>query len=228
LDRLDPLAPEAQCSRCGVPFENPAPLHGSPLCGLCRRGATPFEWARGFGAYEEDLRRVVHLLKYSRMEALARPLGARLAGLLAQAGPVDLIVPVPLYWWRRWRRGFNQSELLAREVSRLAGVPCGRNVLVRRKNTESQTGLTNRQRRLNVQGAFVVRRPDLVAGRAVAVVDDVITTGATVGACARALKRAGAARVVIVALARARRRWVDLPAAAAPPPPRRREAVCTP
>jgi ComF family protein len=220
LDRLDPLPPEALCGRCGVPFENPAPLHGTPLCGLCRRGATPFEWARGYGAYEGDLRRLVHLLKYSGMEELARPLGARLTSLLAQAGPADLIVPVPLFWWRRWRRGFNQSELLAREVSRRSGVELGRNVLVRRKDTPTQTGLTNRQRRLNVQGAFLVRRPDLVAGRTVVVVDDVITTGATVGACARALKRAGAARVVVVALGRARRRLLDLPA--------KPEAVCTP
>lgn len=193
---------------------------------MCRRGATPFDWARGYGVYEGHLRQVIHLLKYDGMESLARPLGVLLAGLLVQAGPVDLLVPVPLYWWRLWRRGFNQSELLAREVSGLAGVPLAAGVLRRSKNTATQTGLTSHQRRLNVRGAFQVSRPDTVAGKTVALVDDVITTGATVGACARALRRAGAARVVVLALARARRRYLDLPAAGVPPRPKALEAAC--
>ena len=226
LDGLEPLAPQAQCGRCGVPFGNEAPLHGTPLCALCRRGATPFEWARGFGAYEGHLRQLIHLLKYAGMEPLAKPLGRRLASLLADAGPVDLIVPVPLHWWRRWRRGFNQSELLAAEVSRFTGTPLGARVLRRRRNTASQTGLTSHQRRLNVRGAFVVRQPEAVAGKTIVLVDDVITTGATVGACTRALRRAGAARVLVLSLARARRRYQDLPATAAPPPPKTLEAAC--
>ena len=226
LAGLEPLAPLAQCSRCGLPFESGAPLHGAGLCGLCRREATPFDWARGYGAYEGSLRQLIHLLKYGRMEALGQPLAERLAPLLAEAGPADLIVPVPLYWLRSWRRGFNQSEMVARELSRLTGLPLDRRCLRRTRDTASQTGLTRRQRRLNVRGAFTVRLPDRVRGKTIVLVDDVITTGATVGACARALKRAGASRVVVVALARARQRYLDMPAGAAPDQPRSLEAVC--
>lgn len=226
LDGLEPLAPGSQCSRCGVPFENEAPLHGTALCGLCRREATPFDWARGYGVYEGGLRQLIHLLKYGGIESLARPLAARLATLLPEAGPVDLIVPAPLHWRRRWKRGFNQSELVARELSRLTGVPLEARGLRRRRDTGSQTGLTRRQRRLNVQGALVAGRRAALAGKSIVLVDDVITTGATVGACAQALKRAGAARVVVLALARARRRYVDVPAAVAPPHPQVREAAC--
>lgn len=224
LGGLQPLAAAAQCARCGVPFENDTPLHGATLCALCRRGATAYDWARGFGAYEGELRHLIHLLKYRGMEPLARPLAERLASLVPQAGTIDLIVPVPLHRRRRRHRGFNQSELLAAELGRLVRLPVDRRLLRRRRDTETQTGLTHRQRRLNVQGAFEVRRPERVAGKTIALVDDVITTGATAAACALTLRRAGAARVVVLALARARRRLLDLPAS--PPPPLAREASC--
>jgi len=144
------------------------------------------------------------------MRPLVRPLGQWLATVLSEAGSVDLIVPVPLDGRRQRSRGFNQSELLAAELSRLSRVPLNARVLRRHRSTQTQTGLTHRQRRLNVQGAFRVRRPEVLAGRSVALVDDVITTGATAAACARVLKRAGARRVVVIALARARRRLVDI------------------
>lgn len=229
IDGLTPLAARNQCARCGLPFENEAPLDGAGLCGLCRRGATEFDWARGYGAYEGVLRHLVHLLKYGGMEPLAGPLGARLATLLPQAGRIDVIVPVPLDRRRQRARGFNQSELLAAELSRLSGVPLDARVLRRRRATQTQTGLTHRQRRLNVQGAFVVERPGAIAGKHVALVDDVITTGATAGACARVLKNAGAERVVVLALGRARRRVVDLegiPSRAVFAKPLSQEAAC--
>ena len=167
------------------------------------------DWVRGFGAYEGNLRRLIHLLKYDGMRPLARPLAARLGALLAETPPVDLIVPVPLNRWRLWSRGFNQAELLAAELSRLSGVPFAAGVLRRRRATRSQTGLSIEQRRENVRGAFEVRRPQRIAGRSVALLDDVITTGATLAACAEALKQAGATRVVGLALARAPRRAVE-------------------
>ena len=225
IQAVEPLAATGQCTRCGLPFANEAPLHGANLCGLCRRGATDFDWARGYGAYEGVLRRLIQLLKYDGMEPLARPLGARLAQVLSQAEPVDLIIPVPLDRRRERSRGFNQSELIARELSRITGVPIDRRTLRRERPTETQTGLTHSQRRLNVQGAFRVRHPERVAGKRVALVDDVITTGATVDACARTLKRAGAARVIVLALARARRRLLDVPAPA-PAAEISREAAC--
>lgn len=211
LAAVEPLPAEAVCSRCGVPRENEAPVDGAGLCGSCRLELPEFDWARGYGAYEGTLRHLIHLLKYAGMRPLARPLAARLAALRAEAGPVDLIVAVPLHAGRQRTRGFNQAELLARELSRVWGVSYEDGALRRIRATETQTGLTNRQRRENVAGAFEARRPGSVAGWNVLLVDDVITTGATAASSARALKRAGAARVAVVALARARRQLVDLP-----------------
>ena len=217
LDSLSPLDARSVCSQCGLPFENQFPLHGAGTCGLCRRSATVFDWARGYGAYEGPLRQMIHLLKYEGMRPLARPLGSRLFGLLQQAGLVDLIVPVPLDRSRLRDRGFNQSELLAKELSRASGIAMDAALLRRSRRTETQTGLSHAQRRQNVQGAFVLRRPQSLSGKRVALVDDVITTGATASACAAVLKRAGAERVVVLALARARRRIVDIPGSGQPP-----------
>lgn len=114
-------------------------------------------------------------------------------------------MPVPLHWRRRLERGFNQSELLAEAVARRYGQrPV--HAIRRRRHTEAQAGLSNAGRRTNVAGAFAVVRKDAVAGRRIILVDDVMTTGATAAACARALKRAGAQRVVLITLARVDRR----------------------
>jgi ComF family protein len=132
-----------------------------------------------------------------------------LGALLAQALPrelgFDAVVPMPLHWRRRWQRGFNQSELLAREIARKWGVPVS--ALVRRKRaTAPQAGLTSAQRRKNVEGAFQVGKGTRLKGMRLLLIDDVLTTGATASACARALKRAGAAQVTFLALARRDRR----------------------
>ncbi|MCS7026669.1 MAG: ComF family protein [Bryobacteraceae bacterium] len=123
---------------------------------------------------------------------------------------IDVIVPVPMHWWRAWRRGFNQAELLAKEVSRRAGVRMCR--AVRRKRwTPPQAGLSNRARRQNVSGLFEVTKPAEIRGLHVLLVDDVLTTGATASACASALKRAGARAVSVLTLARADRRVEPFP-----------------
>jgi ComF family protein len=117
----------------------------------------------------------------------------------------DVIVPMPLHWRRRWQRGFNQSELLARVLGKRTGLPVA-NAVIRRKATAAQAGMTSAERRTNVAGAFQVRKRRFVEGRHVLLIDDVLTTGATAGACAAALKRAGARRVTVLTLARADRR----------------------
>jgi ComF family protein len=112
------------------------------------------------------------------------------------------LVPVPLHPRRRYERGFNQAELLAAALARRSGLALSTDVLVRRKDTSPQAGLSSAARRRNVAGAFAVRRRPKVAGRALVLVDDVTTTGATAAACARALRQAGAAEVRLITVAR--------------------------
>jgi len=118
---------------------------------------------------------------------------------------------MPLHWRKRWQRGFNQSELLAREIGRRSNVPV-KNELRRVRFTSAQAGLTNAKRRLNVSGAFRSKKKHSLAGKRVLLVDDVMTTGASAASCARALKLAGAGQVTVLTLARVDRRGsVDLP-----------------
>jgi len=173
------------------------------LCGACREGATVFDRLRAFGAYEAELRALIVLLKYNRVRPLARPLAGWLAALLhgdRELSAVDAIVPVPLHPARQRTRSYNQSELLARQLGRWTGLPARRGWLRRIKDTPSQTGLTHQQREANVRGAFACKDGGTEAR--ILLVDDVCTTGATLNSCARALKRAGAARVNAVVVAR--------------------------
>jgi ComF family protein len=200
-----PLTAEHFCVSCGTAFLNPAPLDNSGLCGLCRRGLTGFDSAVCFGEYDDELRRLIHLFKYSGVAQLARPLSRMLLSAVPRSARFDAIVPMPLHWTRRWRRGFNQAELIARELARSLGVPVVK-ALARSRATAPQAGLTRAQRRSNVSGSFRVHRPTIIAGAHVLLVDDVMTTGATLSGAAAALKRAGARRVTAATVARADRR----------------------
>lgn len=203
------LAADVYCVDCKTPFLNHFPLDEQGRCSLCRLGLTGFDTAYTFGSYQETLRTLIHLFKYNQVRPLARPLGALLARAIPREHRFDLIVPMPLHWKKRWSRGYNQSELLAREVARRWGIPVAK--IVRRvKATAPQAGLTNSKRRLNVQGAFRIRKPANVKGLRILLIDDVLTTGATAGACARVLKRAGASHVAVAAVARTERRMETL------------------
>jgi ComF family protein len=149
------------------------------------------------------MRRLVHGLKYADRHDGVRLLGRWLASAGAELLPhADVLVPVPLHPWRLWQRRFNQSALLAQALARQTGHPVTANVLIRVRRTASQVGLSPDQRRRNVEGAFRIRATPhrTVDGRSVVLVDDVRTTGATVEACARALRRAGARRVDVLTL----------------------------
>jgi ComF family protein len=181
-------------------------------CLLCQRVDPPFERAVAYGSYEGGLRDLIHLLKYQQVHPAAAVLGRMLAGAIAnleQTMPVGRIavVPVPLHKRKQAQRGFNQAELIAREalknLTRPKRFELCRGVLLRHRETESQIGLTNRQRRVNVQAAFSLSDPTRISKRDILLIDDVYTTGATISECARVLLRAGAARVWVASVARA-------------------------
>jgi ComF family protein len=198
------LSAEHFCAACGTPFLNASPLDSAGLCGLCRRGLTGFDAAFSFGEYDGELRRLIHLFKYEGVRDLAAPLARMLLRALPRPCAFDVIVPMPLHWWRRWQRGFNQADLLARRLERPLGVPLVR-ALRRARGTAPQAGLTRAQRRANVAGSFRIRDGAAVAGRHILLIDDVMTTGATLSAAAAVLKRARARRVTAVTVARADR-----------------------
>jgi ComF family protein len=205
-----PLEADFFCAVCNMPFANSYPLDERGVCAACRSGLRGFDYAASFGIYEGSLRSLIHLYKYSGMKPLARLLAGYLDRALSMEKQFDVVVPVPLHWRRKWQRGFNQSELLARHVAKHRGIPV-LNALRRRRATATQAGLASAGRRRNVAGAFAVKRGARMAARLaggrILLIDDVMTTGATAGACATALKRAGAKSVSLLTLARVDRRW---------------------
>lgn len=199
----EPLAAEFYCVSCRTPFVNRFPLDEDGQCPLCRMGLKGFDAVYTYGSYEGRLRRLIHLYKFHGMRPLAVDFGRWMARAIPREQQFDAIVPMPLHWTRRFQRGFNQSELLAQEIARRWNVPVVEAVQ-RPKRRDPQAGLTNAQRRKNVQGVFHV--PQRLDGQRILLIDDVMTTGATASACARAMKRAGAAHVALAAVARTDRR----------------------
>ena len=182
----------------------------APLCDLCRRATPRFRRAVAYGAYDGPLRDLVHILKYQRVKPAAVRLGRLLHQALTAVGLPEamLAVPVPLWKDKRRERGFNQAEEIARAFLRCqkgGGIQLKTGLLVRNRETISQTGLTRHQRRANLRGAFCVVHPRQLEGRNVLLVDDVMTTGATANECSRVLLGAGAKQVWVATVARATR-----------------------
>ncbi|MCA0418206.1 MAG: ComF family protein [Proteobacteria bacterium] len=191
------------CERLGTPF--PVDLGAGLLSPAAIADPPVFARARAVCRFEGTARELVHRLKYGDRVELSLTLGR----MMAQAGrelaaEADLILPVPLHRTRLWRRRFNQAAALARTVSRETGLPLVTTALTRIRRTRQQVGLTRAQRADNLQGAFQVSAAarGLVEGRRVLLVDDVLTTGATVNAASRALLRAGASAVDVLTFAR--------------------------
>jgi ComF family protein len=191
------------CPRLGIPFVyDPGP----ELLSMEAIANPPaYQRARAAVRYDDVARTLVHALKYQDRTDLAPAMGRWMARagkeLLAEA---DALIPVPLHWKRGWSRRYNQSGALARVISRQSGVKVASEALRRVRATEQQIGLSRAQRASNVQGAFkvAVERMADIQGRRVILIDDVLTTGATVDACARALLRAKAAQVDVLVFAR--------------------------
>ncbi|CAO3414589.1 ComF family protein [Azospirillum doebereinerae] len=189
------------CACCGLPFEYEA--QDGNLCGACLAEPPAFARARAVLVYDDGSRPLVLGFKHGDRIHAAGAYG----GWLARAGAelltdADALVPVPLHWSRLFRRRYNQAALLAQALSKRSGVPTVPDLLVRRRATPTQGGLDRKGRHRNVKGAFRLRGGQSVDGKRVVLVDDVLTTGATLAECARVLTRAGAARVDVLTLAR--------------------------
>jgi ComF family protein len=213
-----PVLSGPSCARCGDALASPAfesPQSSAALCRTCRLAPPPFVRAVAFGLYQDRMKAAIHALKYDRLHPAANGLGRMLAAAIAQLAPTApaemLVVPVPLHRSKYAERGFNQARSLA--VSALEALrkshpewrlTLASSTLMRLRATDSQAGLTPRQRRLNVRAAFSVSDPSAVAARHILLIDDIFTTGATARAASQALIRAGAASVYVATLARAR------------------------
>jgi ComF family protein len=189
---------DAGCTTCGLPLQ----ATEASTCAVCLARPPRIARTRAAVAYDELTRSLAIRLKYGRKVAIARTMARYMAPLIGEANGDALLVPVPLHRTRLWGRGFNQSALVARELSRRLKVANGPLILCRTRRTPPLKGMSPLQRRKAVAGAFAVRDKAAVAGRTIILVDDVLTTGSTAEACARTLKRAGAARVELISWAR--------------------------
>ena len=208
MDTLSQTLPEPLCSLCGRPIVSSAVTQGItlPKCHFCRNDLYAFDFARSFGAYTPRMARAILLLKYGNVTPLGMWFARRLASLVQhqpQCFAVDAVIPVPLDQGRLRERGYNQAELIAKPLARLLGIPYRTYLLVRTRPRPNQLRLTRRERWETVRGAYATHKTAKIDKLRVILVDDVFTTGATLDACSRALKGAGAARVVGLTVARA-------------------------
>jgi competence protein ComFC len=214
------------CQQCGQPLQIPGfartnespgevsgvTIAGKPaqglVCQVCQGKTYAFDWVRSYANYQAALVRAIILLKFEQMEPLGAWFAARLAEIAKRQGGMfmaDVVVPVPLHRQPERERGYNQADLIARPLARRLGLPYRAVLLVRTKPRPDKQVLTLEERWQSVRGAFATRPGSQVDNLRVLLVDDVMTTGATLDACARALREAGAKSVVGLTVARAAR-----------------------
>jgi ComF family protein len=194
---------EPACARCQRPFGSAIAADGA-ICAPCLADPPRHDGVAAGTLYNDASRKLVLAFKHGKRIALAPMLARMIAARLPELDGEWLVVPVPLHPWRLWRRGFNQSALLAREIGRTREQPVLVDALVRRKPTPTLGGLGRAARARALSGAIAVnaKRAASLKGASIVLVDDVMTSGATSDACVRALKRAGAGRVVVACFAR--------------------------
>lgn len=216
LQELEPV-PEPLCGCCGRPLfasiapaaraESAAAPHTELCCRLCRAHFYAFDGARSFAVYNRALSEAILLLKYEQVVPLADWFGARLAQIAIQAGrdwQADVVVPVPLHRDRRRERGYNQAELIARSVARRLDLPFSSRLLIRTRPRPPRLVLSRAEHWKSVRGAYATSDGVKIDNRRVLLVDDVLTTGATLDSCSRALKKAGASAVFGLTVGRVR------------------------
>lgn len=188
------LLPQPGCEICGKPLGRPG------VCIECLERRPEFDRVVSYACFDGIIRDIIHAFKYRKKTVFKRFLGELVSGLLTEMDiDIDIITPVPLYWTRLFSRGFNQAALIAKEVSWRTGIALDCSVLKKTRKTAIQVSLSGKEREKNLKGAFVASG---VKGKAVMVIDDVITTGATANEVARALKSAGASYVLFAGVAR--------------------------
>jgi competence protein ComFC len=199
---------DPMCNRCGRPFPAIVEQHAgaaAPLCKLCRDNTFAFDRARSFGVYDTALHNAILLLKYEEVTRLGHWFAERLAEVIAREPEefrADVVVPVPLHPARQRERGYNQAELIARPLAKKLGIKQGSYLLMRTKPRPARLVLSRKEHWESVRGAYATRKGLKVDNLRILLIDDVMTTGATLDACARALKKAGAASVVGLTVAR--------------------------
>ena len=197
IESIDTISPPV-CRKCGIPTEE-------YMCFECRERNYVFTMARSAAIYDGSLRNAIHLFKYSRRIVLADPLAQLMIRCLPDTrlvGKFDIVVPIPIHPSRMRERGFNQAEELARRLCEAINIPMNTQVLYKLKKTRHQANLPEDERLINLQGSFAVRNADMIRGRRVLIVDDVMTTGSTLNEAAQVLLSAGAGEVYGYTLAR--------------------------
>jgi ComF family protein len=207
LSSFEPVA-EPMCALCGRPFASEIAAEAiQPLCRLCRLQYYAFDGARSFAIYDDTLFEAMALLKYEQVSRLGDWFSGKLAEVVRRQATewrVNAVIPVPLHAARRRERGYNQAELIARPLARGLGLRLESRVLQRLKPRPPQLVLSRTERWQSVRGAYAAREKARVDNLRILLIDDVMTTGATLDACARALKKAGAAAVFGLTVGRAR------------------------
>lgn len=207
LGGFERIAPPI-CVCCGRPFVSAAAAEAAqPLCRLCRADFYAFERARSYAVYDGALSEAMVLLKYEEVTRLGDWFAARLAEIVSRAPDewrADVVAPVPLHPERRRERGYNQAELIARPLAKRLNLKLESHLLVRTKPRPPQLVLSRTEHWKSVRGAYATREGLQVDNLRVLLVDDVLTTGATLDSCARALREAGAAAVLGLTVARVR------------------------
>jgi ComF family protein len=192
------------------------------LCDDCRNDPPPFARAAAYAVYQNELRQMIHLLKYERMRGVAKLLGSMLAAAILsienEAARDLIVIPVPLFPSKLSQRGFNQSELLAKSaldqlnrIRPLWNLRLQTQILQRIRDTQSQFELSAKGRQLNLAGAFAVEPGSLRSDCEVLLIDDICTTGATIRECSRALRKAGASKVWVATLSRVQMPHIQAP-----------------
>lgn len=187
--------PQPRCSLCAAPL----PEGALPICGRCQHRPPPWQRLQVIGDYQAPYPVLIPRLKYSGQVLLAPLLARVLADHLDRQQLPQAIIPVPLHWWRQWRRGFNQAEEIGQVLGQLIGIPCDSRLLRRVKATPQQTALNAGQRRRNLRGAFQIYPHHY---HHVALLDDVVTTGATASQLTRLLHESGVTKVEVWAICR--------------------------